>query len=291
MENTKFKFSGHESFYIRKGWLYKGLKNLETNPCVFTDKTINSSDVFGLGVSMVKSLRYWLQAVGLTREKKTKNQTRYIFTEMGTIIDNYDKYMEEIGTLCLLHYKLATNSELATSWYYFFNEFAMHEFTKEDYIDSISTHLKFKQIEPAYKSLENDYTCILNTYIPKKLTDPEDNMECPLSELALIEQKDKKIYKKVAPKEGIIPLQVMLAMIVDQHKNETEIKIADLLKEKNNVGKLFNLDFISLSSYLDKMQIEGLVQVVRTAGLDVIKLKEKKSFEDYLIDYYESIKN
>src|SRR5699024_10529653 len=100
------------------------------NPCVFTDKTINSSDVFGLGVSMVKSLRYWLQAVGLTKEEKAKNQTRYVFTELGTIIDNYDKYMEEIGTLCLLHYKLATNIELATSWYYFFNEFAMHEFTK-----------------------------------------------------------------------------------------------------------------------------------------------------------------
>ena len=80
-------------------------------------------------------------------------------------------------------------------------------------------------------------------------------------------------------------------MIIDQHPEETEIKIADLLKEKNNVGKLFNLDFISLSSYLDKMQIAGLIQVVRTAGLDVIKVKDKKRFEDYVVDYYESIKN
>lgn len=291
MEDFKYKFSGHETFYIRKGWLYKGLKNLESNPCVFTDKTINTSDTFGLGVSMVKSLRYWLQAVGLTREEKVRNSTQYVFTELGTIIDNYDKYMEEIGTLCLLHYKLATNSELATSWYYFFNEFAMHEFTKEDYLDSIATHLKFKQIEPALKSLENDYTCILNTYIPKKLTDPEDNMECPLSELGLIEQKDKKVYKKATLKEGVIPPQVMLAMIVDQHPDETEIKIADILKEKNSVGKLFNLDFIALYSYLDKMQIAGLIQVVRTAGLDVIKIKDKKRFEDYVVDYYESIKN
>lgn len=291
MENKTYKFSGHESFYIRKGWLYKGLKNLETNPFIFTDKNANSSDIFGLGVSMVKSLRYWLQAVGLSKEVKEGNKTSYVFTELGTIIDNYDKYMEEIGTLCLLHYKLATNKEMATSWYYFFNEFPMHEFTKEDFLDSITTHLKFKQIEPAQKSLENDYICILNTYIPKKTIDPEDNMACPLSELGLIELTEKKIYKKTSPKEGMIPLQVLLAMIVDQHPKEKEIKIADLLKEKNNVGKLFNLDFISLSSYLDKMQIEGLVQVVRTAGLDVIKIKEDKSFEEYVVDYYESIKN
>lgn len=290
MEDIKYKFSGHETFYIRKGWLYKGLKNLESNPCVFTDKNVNTSDTFGLGVSMVKSLRYWLQAVGLTKEERVKNATQISFTELGSIIDNYDKYMEEIGTLCLLHYKLATNKEMATSWYYFYNEFAMHEFVKEDFIDSLTTHLKFKQI-PIPKSLESDYTCILNTYIPKSSSDPEDNMECPLSELGLIELKDKKTYKKSAPKDGLIPAHVMLAMIVDQHPNESEIKIADLLKEKNNVGKLFNLDFISLTSYLDKMQIAGLIQVVRTAGLDVIKINDKKRFEDYVVDYYESIKS
>ena len=104
-------------------------------------------------------------------------------------------------------------------------------------------------------------------------------------------QKDKKVYKKATLKEGVIPPQVMLAMIVDQHPDETEIKIADILKEKNSVGKLFNLDFIALYSYLDKMQIAGLIQVVRTAGLDVIKIKDKKRFEDYVVDYYESIKN
>lgn len=240
---------------------------------------------------MVKSLRYWLQAVGLTEEVREKNSTKQVFTELGKLIDKYDKYIEETGTLCLLHYRLATNSELATSWQYFFNDFNMHEFTKEDFVDSYTNHLKFKEIPAGTKAIEDDYTCILNTYIPKNLTDPEDNMECPFSELGLIEQADKKSYKKVPAKEGIIPPQIMLAMIVDQHRNETEIRIADLLKDKNNIGKIFNLDFIALTSYLDKMQMDGYIQVVRTAGLDVIKIKDRKSFNDYIVDYYESIKN
>ena len=291
MDNqNKYKLRGHETFYIRKGWLYKGLKNLETNPSVFTSKNINTSDTFGLGVNMVKSLRYCLQAVGLTTEERGK-VTEQKVTELGKIIDKNDKYVEEIGTLCLLQYKLATNYELATSWNYFFNDFNMQDFTKEDFVDSYRTHLKFKQIIASDSSIEDDYTCILNTYLPKNSEDPEDNLECPLSELGLIEQEDKKKYKKVAPSTDLIPLQIMLAMIVDQHPEETEIRIADLLKERNNVGKIFNLDFITLSAYLDKMQIAGLIQVVRTAGLDVIKIKDKKDFIDYVKDYYESIKN
>lgn len=290
MENN-YKFRGHETFYIRKGWLYKGLKNLSINNHVFTDKTINTSDTFGLGVSMVKSLRYWLQAVGLTEERKEGNISVQNLTELGKIIYKYDKYIEEVGTLCLLHYKLATNKELATSWYYFFNEFNMHDFAKEDFADSLSTHLKFMQVPVSKSTIEDDYTCILNTYVKKPFTDPEDNMECPFSEMGLIEPADKKLYKKSAPKNGYIPLQILLAMIVEQHPKETEIRISDLIKEKYNVGKVFNLDFISLTNYLDKMQIEGLIQVVRTAGLDVIKLKENKDWTDYIIDYYESIKD
>ena len=291
MNDLETKFRGHETFYIRKGWLYKGLKNIAQNPKVFTDKNVNTSDTFGLGVSMVKALRYWLQDVGLTMESKIGNSTVQELTEIGKIVFKNDRYIEEIGTLCLLQYNLATNRSLATSWYYFFNQFTMNEFTKEDFVDTFATHLKFMQVNAARTSIEDDYTCILNTYLKKNLTDPEDNMECPFSELGLIEDIGKKTYKKVAPKSCLIPLQILLAIIVKEHPREYEIRINDLLKEERNIGKIFNLDFITLTEYLDKMQVEGLVQVVRTAGLDVIKLKDGKTWQEYIADYYEGIKN
>lgn len=291
MNDLETKFRGHETFYIRKGWLYKGLKNIAQNPKVFTDKNVNTSDTFGLGVSMVKALRYWLQAVGLTKESKIGNSTVQELTEIGKIVFKNDRYIEEIGTLCLLQYNLATNRSLATSWYYFFNQFTMNEFTKEDFVDTFATHLKFMQVNAARTSIEDDYTCILNTYLKKNLTDPEDNMECPFSELGLIEDIGKKTYKKVAPKSCLIPLQILLAILVKEHPREYEIRISDLLKEERNIGKIFNLDFITLTEYLDKMQVEGLVQVVRTAGLDVIKLKDGKTWQEYIADYYEGIKN
>ena len=85
------KFRAHETFFIRKGWLSKGMRYVSQKPDVFTDKDDNPMDVLGIGANMVKSLRYWLQAVGLTKEPKTgkKNQS---LTPFGNIVHEKDPY-------------------------------------------------------------------------------------------------------------------------------------------------------------------------------------------------------
>lgn len=54
------KFRAHETFFIRKGWLSKGMRYVSQKPDVFTDKDDNPMDVLGIGANMVKSLRYGL---------------------------------------------------------------------------------------------------------------------------------------------------------------------------------------------------------------------------------------
>lgn len=56
------KLRGHETFFIRKGWLSKGLKHIVESPDVFVSKVNNPMDELGIGANMVKSLRYWMQA-------------------------------------------------------------------------------------------------------------------------------------------------------------------------------------------------------------------------------------
>lgn len=62
------RFRAHDTFFIRKGWLYKGMKNVVRDRTVFMGNNGNPTDILGIGANMVKSLRYWLQAVGLTAE-------------------------------------------------------------------------------------------------------------------------------------------------------------------------------------------------------------------------------
>ena len=52
------KFSGHETFAIREGWLHKGLKLLIEEPELLYDEYV--ADWLGVGKNMSRSIRHWL---------------------------------------------------------------------------------------------------------------------------------------------------------------------------------------------------------------------------------------
>lgn len=292
------RFKAHESFFIRKGWLYKGLRNVQEQPDIFSNKKVNPSDILGIGTNMVRSLRYWLQVTGLSEEVLSGGRHQE-FTPLANIIWEHDRYMEEIGTLWLLHYKLATNADDATAWYYFFNEFSLKEFSKDDFVDMVDMYSRINGCETARSSLEGDFDCLMNTYVsrikskPEKVH-PENNIDCPLGELNLVDiiDKKRKIYRKAIPKKGTLNPLIVLAVIVDQANiNETgnEIKINAILTDKNNAGKIFNLDVITLTEILYELQKLNHIKVNRTAGLDVIKLNQNMTFDEIVEIYYQSL--
>jgi hypothetical protein len=204
--------------------------------------------------------------------------------------------MEELGTLWLLHYRLATNKEEATAWYFFFNEFRLVEFTRDDFMTQTGNYLRELDETVAPRSIEDDYTCIVNTYVPRiklnpKKFDPEDNIDCPLGELGLIDivNKKAKVYKKNAPKKDTLHPLILLAVILDQAGGKREVRISEIQTNACNAGKVFNLDVIALTALLYKLEILKLVKVVRTAGLDVIKIETNLDFFDCVREYYRTI--
>ena len=154
------KFRAHDTFFIRKGWISKGMRYVDKSKGeVFISKSENPMDVLGIGANMVKALRYWLQAIGITEEPKSGRRTQK-FTDFGKLVFEHDKYIEEMGTLYLLHYKLASNREQATSWYFFFNEFGLSDFTKDDFAVQIGNFIKIndKDANVAARSIDDDFS-------------------------------------------------------------------------------------------------------------------------------------
>jgi hypothetical protein len=291
------KFRAHDTFFIRKGWLSKGMERIVAKPDLFVDKDENPMDVLGIGSNMVKALRYWMQAVGLTKEE-TKGKRVQRLTEFGEIVYAKDTYIEELGTLYFLQYKLAKQKENATAWYYFFNEFNMSEFTKEEFVQSIQNyiHMQEDELTVAIRSLNDDFSCIINTYLPRyksspeKVT-PENNIDCPFGELGLIDiaNKKKKTYKKTIPAAKSLSPWVVLAVIMDNAEGRTEISLNELLTAPCNIGKTYNLDAITMLDILHEIENIGQIKIVRTAGLDVIHLNSTYSFHECVTKYYESI--
>lgn len=297
----EMKFRAHDTFFIRKGWISKGMRYVNNDPSVFISKKDNPMDVMGIGANMVKALRYWLQAIGVT-EEPTSGKRSQSFTEFGKLVFEHDKYIEEMGTLYLLHYKLAGNFELATSWYYFFNVFALSDFSREDFASQITSYIKMQDEEAsvAPRSIEDDFNCIINTYVPRYKTMPtkisaENNIDCPLGEMGLIDiikrEKNNAVYKKNIPSPASFNPWVILAVIHDNAEGRSEIGLNEILTKEKNIGRIFNLDSIAMLDVLHSAENTGELKIIRTAGLDVINLKNHYSFEECVQRYYEDIEN
>lgn len=299
----QMKFRGHETFFIRKGWLSKGLRAVCETPDVFVSKE-NPMDRLGLGSNMVKSLRYWLQAVRLTSEEKTKGHKRtQTLTDLGNLVFANDRYFDEIGTLWALHYELVNNCELATSWYYFFNEFRMKSFSQSEFTRLLTAWAQeMSGSVPAPRSLSDDFNCILGTYISRdKLqsgkVSPENNIDCPLGELELVDvdnAKEKTFRKRQANLELLPPLIGLYALLSFAGANAgtargKEVSLDDILNCPASPGKAFNLDSFSVLDLMRKLEASGYIHVIRTAGLDQVRIDTDMTSLECLEAHYREI--
>ena len=119
--------------------------------------------------------------------------------------------------------------------------------------------------------------------------DPEENLSSPFSELGLLSHGDERgIYQKNKPLYSRLDSLAVLYVIVSNMSGDKHgAAINALLTEDNNIGKLFHLDRSMANDYLDRLRQEGYIQINRTAGLDMIYLKENITPKEILELYYQ----
>jgi hypothetical protein len=153
-------FAKHQSFYLRDGWLRKGLVAVRDDPAAFLGQEAPAR--LGLGENMVVALRYWLTAFQVTEEVREGSRWMQRLTPLGQHVLAHDPYLEQETTLWLLHAQLATNAEGATTWFWFFNHFARPTFTKTESLRALRAWAA-RDREVAEKSLERDFDCLVQT--------------------------------------------------------------------------------------------------------------------------------
>ena len=110
----------------------------------------------------------------------------------------------------------------------------MSEFTRDDFVSFLQQRIRMEDenCDVAIRSLNDDFSCIINTYLPRYKTSPnrvapESNIDCPLGELGLIDilSREKKTYRKAIPSPSTIDPWVALAIIVDRKGETKEITL------------------------------------------------------------------
>ena len=62
----KFKFSGHQTFAFRYGWLEKGVRAIMERPTVFSEE--DALVQLGVGKNMVESIQHWCLVTQMIEE-------------------------------------------------------------------------------------------------------------------------------------------------------------------------------------------------------------------------------
>lgn len=284
-KKVKFKLQGHEKFPLREGWINKALMIIPNAPDAFIKK--NAPDVFGIGSNMVKSLRYWMRAFGLTNENGLAGVQ---LTEIGKLIAKYDPYLEKPFTLWIMHSNISKNKEVATIWFMYFNYCDADDLKKNE-IEAILLREVKKYVAGqnfSEKSLRNDVDVLLSMYSRnKEKIDPEDKSVSPFSRLSLIKNMDGRYFKNHPDKKHFSEMIVLYELVL-MSKNSIGIPIEKAIYGENGLIKIYNLTSVMANDYFDRLDAAGYIHVDRTAGLDMIYLVQKIEPLDVLEDYYKN---
>lgn len=274
------RLKGHEKFHLREGWIAKGLYGVSANPRVFSGS--DGTDQLGVGTNMVKSIKYWMLAMGLIKEGQ-KNGAE--LTDLGKMILKYDPFLEDDLSLWLLHSYIAKNNFRSTVWYLFFNKCQAEEFTKEELYTVLRKELISYAETDSFpeSSLKDDIDVLLNMYSKDtKNDDPEDKNKCPLASLKLI-KKEGDVYYRQRPDMRHFRDEIILYELGNIFEEESSIGI-DYVAEL--AANIYHLSRVAINTILDRLDNAGYITVNRTAGLDEIYPNKKISVKKIIEDYY-----
>ena len=274
-------FSGHESFACKSHWLKRGYD------FVMAEKDFNDDDAvvyLGVGKNMVASIRFWLKAVGLLKDDQLEDIAGYLFND-----DNgKDPYLEDIGTLWLLHFMLV-NTEYATIYKTAFVDYhRQRNIIEKGKLQNYIKHTCFEGT--SYKNLYNDNTVkrdigvMLHNYCSKSNANLEDS-NCLLAPLNLISEADKETYVFNYDTRSDVPSLIFLYAILVKFEGLNSISFEDIA-ELALIFCLTNNDLLNIIKKLCDLYPSEIV-FSDVAGIKELQFRATLNPTDVLDRYYE----
>lgn len=284
----------HGSFYLRSGWATKIIQAVETNDMIFSPANEQMAvDEIGLGRVMIKALRYWADASGLTIEEKVQGGISERRTPLFDLLEENDRYFQKPGSLLLLHRNIALNEDNATAWYWAFNELDKQAFTKEEFVDGLHYYLAVNEMTIKKAAVDKEFNCFKNTYIGEKKFDIRTAMDedtYPLfGPLQLLRINEEKKYEKMYLTRAEMPLLILVYAIAKDNPEESgnggQVSIDKLMEEKKQVGKYFPMRYSKLIDMLLEAENKKLLTLNNNFGNRFIEFSNVQ-YDGLLNEYY-----
>ncbi|MGI6543511.1 MAG: DUF4007 family protein [Limnochordia bacterium] len=298
---VRYSFSGHESFPFRYGWLAKGVQHALEDRRVFSRD--EATIILGVGKNMVRSIKHWCSAIGLLNNS---HPGCVEVTELGRLLfakDGCDPYLEDVGTLWLLHWLLVRDGQNTSTWHLAFTRFGQSSFTRQQLVeyllDTARTEAPMTRVTEA--SMKRDVDVFVRTYAPSAVIRSaaaiEESYDCPLVELGLLEEYYPGVFTFCMGNHPALPQAVLAFAIADywaMSRNEQNVlSIEDILYLQGAPGAAFKLTENALVERLERLPDWTGMRFDETAGRRMLIRSNSgattvRSPIDILLRYYDS---
>lgn len=295
-------FSRHETFPPRNGWLKKGFDAFNSDTAIFNRE--DAGIVMGVGKNMVKAIRYWCTAFKVGQEIADKaTRTKVIeSTEFGDALlgDNgWDPFLEDIGSLWLLHWNLLKQPCTATCWYFAFNHYRHPEFSQDDFLNDLMEYSKQTWADSSFSdaTLKNDVSCFTRMYCKDESNRhvSEETISSPFSELNLLSRLSggKHLAFHIGAKANL-PSAIVVAAALEYaaavRTTEKSVNISQLVYGIGSPGAIFKLPESSIYSALEEYAEKRKKDVVLSQTAGMVQLQFLRDpiqiSQSILADYY-----
>ena len=290
------RFSGHQTFPLRYGWLYKYYQtSLLTN-----FKELSADDLmveWGVGKNMVDALKYWAARIGADANEASSFEYAEIHTN--------DSHLESFSSVWLIHWLLCRDTSELTAYRLFFNYYNGQTVEKTSLLLFIKELFESKQFIadtksksvlklPSENTINKDISTLFLTYSSKHSSKiSEDNFSSPLSELGLLKQFEKQTYLCELEERTSLPDSVFIYTLIDYFESkhaesiqESTISFDSFLMGEGSPARVFRMSQSEIELRLEKVSVltNGKIGWTDTQGLRQIQIKdhtifsEKKSF-------------
>ena len=281
----KPQFSGHETFPLRQLWLKKAFDAVQARP-YFGDapKFIFASEEsivdFGVGKNMVSAIRFWAVACNILEEHGDSYKVTPIADTLFNEFQGLDPYSENISTVWLMHWFLASTPDKTTTWYYLFNHVVQQVFDRESIGAAISETVTEQKLKLSQATLKRDVECCIRSYVPRVNSDsPEELSEPLLGELGLIihNSKDSFEFRRGAKRslhDGIFGY-ALLDYWTRLEASGSVMAFDRVAHDYGSPGRVFKIDENGIAERLISLEqiSNGQIQWTEQAGLRQVTLK------------------
>lgn len=281
MPIKKYSFSGHESFVCKSLWLKKGF---DFTSAGFDYNAPEAVIQLGVGKNMVASIRFWMKAFSMAKNDQLTDTAKYILdTETGK-----DPYIEDLGTLWLLHF-LLVSAEEATLYNLAFTRFQKERktFDRQNLLNFVRRVMTEDNKQNLFNenTVKKDIGVLLQNYVLPQKSKALDDYSALLIDLDLIKLgTDGKTYSFNLEGKRQIPWQIFLYAIIAMKGTDNTVSY-DMLQE---IGLIFCMNDLEVIDMCKTIQ-ENHSQAVRysdTAGIKQLQFIQEITCEEALEEYY-----